>query len=167
MSTLDTWRIGRSKGLCSACGKEFAPSQGLFSALREEGEEFARLDFCQSCWPGQPPEGFFCHWKTRRPEPRQKQVLDTGLMLEFFDRLDGAEAENKKVFRFVLALYLMRRKELKLIGSERPERADGRETLVFERRSSGDRARVENPDLGEEQLQEAAARLGSLLNADL
>jgi hypothetical protein len=164
MSTLETWRISRSKGLCSACGKEFAPSQGLFSALREEGEEFARLDFCHACWPGQRPDGFFCHWKTRRPEPQQKQVLDTSLMLEFFDRLEGAEAENKKVFRFVIALYLMRRKELKLIG---PERSDGREMLVFERRSSGQKAKVENPNLGEEQLQEAAAQLGSLLNADL
>lgn len=167
MSTLDTWRIGRSKGLCSVCGREFTPRQGLYSALREEGEEFARLDFCQSCWSGRPPEGFFCHWKTRRPEQRQKQVLDTALMLEFFDRLEGAEAESKKVFRFVLALYLMRRKELKLIGPERSERADGRETLVFERRSSGEKVRVENPDLGEEQLQEAAAQLGNLLNADL
>ncbi len=164
MTALETWRIGRSKGLCSACGKEFAPNQGLYSALREEGEEFARLDFCQGCWPGQAPGDFFCHWKTRRPEPQQKQVLDTGLMLEFFDRLEGAEAENKKVFRFVIALYLMRRKELKLIG---PERSEGKETLVFERRSTGDKVRVENPNLGEEQLQEAAAQLGSLLNADL
>ena len=164
MSSLETWRISRSKGLCCACGRDFAPSQPLFSALREEGEGFARHDFCNSCWPGQQAAAFFCHWKTRRPEPQQKQVLDTGLMLEFFDRLEGAEAENKKVFRFVVALYLMRRKELKLIG---PERVDDREMLAFERRSSGARTRVDNPNLGEEQLQQAAAQLGSLLNADL
>jgi hypothetical protein len=164
MAALETWRIGRSKGLCAACGKELPPGRPLFSALREEGEGFARCDFCPDCWPAQRPEGFFCHWKTRRPEPQQKRLLDTGLMVEFFDRLEGAEAQNKKVFRFVIALYLMRRRELKLIG---PERSEGKETLVFERRSKGDKVRVENPNLGEEQLQEAAAQLGSLLNADL
>ena len=66
--------------------------------------------------------------------------------------------------RFPVALYLMRRKELKLLG---PERTDERELLVFQRRSSGEKARVENPNLGEEQLQEAAGQLSSLLNADL
>jgi hypothetical protein len=164
MSPVETWRISRSKGCCSSCGKEFAPSQGLFSALREEGEDFARQDYCQSCWPARQTEAFFCHWKTRRPQPQQKQVLDVGLMLEFFDRLEGAEAENKKAFRFVIALYLMRRKELKLVG---PERVDGRQVLAFERRSTGQMALVEDPGLDEGQLQEAAAHLGSLLNADL
>ena len=164
MSAVETWRISRGKGVCCACGKEFRPNQGLFSALREEGEEFSRHDFCQSCWPAQPEGGFFCHWRTRRVLPEQKQALDTGLMMEFFDRLEGAEAPNKKVFRFVVALYLMRRKELKLLG---PERTDGRELLVFQRRASGEKVRVENPNLGEEQLQEAAAQLSSLLSADL
>ena len=164
MSAVETWRISRGKAACCACGKEFQPNQGLFSALREEGEEFLRHDFCPSCWPAQQEASFFCHWRTRRAQPEQKQALDTGLMLEFFDRLEGADAANKKVFRFVVALYLMRRKELKLLG---PERTDERELLVFERRSSGEKTRVENPNLGEEQLQEAAAQLSSLLSADL
>jgi hypothetical protein len=164
MSAFETWRISRSKGLCSACGSEFSPSQGLFSALREQGEDFARHDFCSPCWGGQHEAEFFCHWKTRRPQPEQRQVLDTELMVEFFERLEGAEGENKKVFRFVVALYLMRRKELKLLGAERP---DGREMLAFEQRRSGRKTLVETPDLSEEQLQEAAAQLNGLLNADL
>ena len=124
MSAVETWRISRGKAACCACGKEFQPNQGLFSALREEGEEFLRHDFCPSCWPAQQEASFFCHWRTRRAQPEQRHALDTGLMLEFFDRLEGADAANKKVFRFVVALYLMRRKELKLLG---PERTDERE----------------------------------------
>lgn len=164
MSVFETWRITRSKALCCACGKGFSPSQSLFSALRDEGEDFARQDFCSPCWDGQQTDAFFCHWKTRRAEPEQKQVLDSELMLDFFDRLEGAQGENKKAFRFVVALYLMRRKELKLLGAER---LNDREMLAFERRGSGRKTLVETPDLSEEQLQEAAAQLSRLLNADL
>jgi len=164
VSVFETWSVSRSKPFCCVCGTEFRPSQSLFSALREEGEEFERRDFCPSCWDQQRTDAFFCHWKTRRAQPERKQVLDTDLMLDFFDRLEGAAAENKKVFRFVLALYLMRRKELKLLGTER---VDDKEMLAFQRRRSGAKTLVETPDLTEEQLQEAAARLGNLLNADL
>ena len=61
MSAVETWRISRGKAACCACGKEFQPNQGLFSALREEGEEFLRHDFCPSCWPAQQEASFFCH----------------------------------------------------------------------------------------------------------
>ena len=66
--------------------------------------------------------------------------------------------------RFVLALYLMRRKELKLLQDDGGGGPGG---LVLQRRSSGDRVRVENPNLTEEQIEAASAQLSQLLNAGL
>lgn len=159
----DSWRITKSRGACSRCGEEFAANRVLFSGLKEEEGELTRRDFCPDCWE-QDDAGFFCFWRTRRPEAEQKQTVDTDLMLEFFDRLDRPDTEKKGALRFVLALYLMRRKELKLLQVERD---GGGESLVLQRRSSGGKARVANPGLTEEQIQETAAHLGHLLNADL
>ncbi|MCK4374756.1 MAG: hypothetical protein KAX19_05480, partial [Candidatus Brocadiae bacterium] len=75
--------------------------------------------------------------------------MDTDLMLEFFDRLERPDSDMKRTLRFVLALYLMRRKELKLVEVSRGDT----ESLVLERRSSGDKVEVENPNLTEEQIE--------------
>jgi len=85
-------------------------------------------------------------------------------MLEFFERLERADTAKKRTLRFVLALYLMRRKELKLTGVERGPQG---EFLVLRRRSDGRETRVLNPGLSEQQLQETSAHLSQLLNAAL
>ena len=129
---LETWRISKNRGECGHCGSEFRENAVFYS------------------------------WRTRRASVQRKQVVDTELMLEFFDRLKGGATEQKRVFRFVLALYLMRRKELKLL--EIGHHGGG---LVFERRRSGEKVEVADPSLTEEQIQEAAVQLSRLLSAGL
>lgn len=160
----ETWRISAGQGACSGCGEEFAAREPFFSALLDEGDEFLRRDFCPRCWQQRPEEEFFCHWKTRHPEPDRKQRLDTDLMMQFFRRLEGAAEQRKRLFRFVLALYLLRRKELKLAEVER---GGDEEALVFEQRSSEEQFRVENPGATEQQLEETAAGLSRLFDAEL
>ncbi len=172
---LDNWRITRNGDQCTRCERPFARNRTLYSCLVEEQEGLARLDFCASCWEGREegdpaPGGVepFCFWRTRRAPRQQKQVVDTELMMEFFNRLEagavsGDEAGGqKRAFRFVLALYLMRRKELKLLEVSHEGGA-----LIFERKSSGDKVEVADPGMTEEQIQESAGQLTSLLNAGL
>jgi len=161
---LDAWNITKSLDACSYCGRELAENRPFYSALSENEGDLARSDFCAACWDRTDNEPFFCFWRARRNPRARKRTVDTGLMIEFFDRLAQPDSEKKKVFRFVLALYLMRRKEFKLTGIRR---GDGREEMVFSRRSSGDEAVVENPGLDEEQIQEASEQLTGLLNAAL
>jgi len=161
---VETWHITKSGDCCCACGKEFARDRLLFSCLVENEAGFERRDLCPDCWETAAPETVFCFWRTRRAVAERKPVLDTAVMLEFFERLGGAREEQKRAFRFVLALYLMRRKELKLIEVSRDS---AREALVLERRSDGRRVEVENPGITEERLQDIAARLSELLNACL
>jgi hypothetical protein len=161
---LETWRITKSKGACCGCGAELAPNRAFFSCLIEEQSEFVRHDYCSVCWEKEAPGHPFCFWRGRLAATEPDQRVDTDLMLEFFDRLEQADTEEKATFRFVLALYLMRRKELKLVEVRR---ADGGENLVFQRRSSGQKVEVEQPGLTEEQIRQAAGKMGELLNASL
>lgn len=161
---LETWRITKAKGACCGCGAGLAPNRAFFSCLIEEQSEFVRHDYCSVCWEKEPPGDAFCFWRGRRGPAEPDRRVDTDLMLEFFDRLEQADTEEKTAFRFVLALYLMRRKELKLVEARR---TDGCEHLVFQRRSSGQKVEVEHPGLTEEQVHEAAERMGELLSASL
>ncbi len=160
----ESWTITRSRGACSACRQELPPKRTFFSCLNEEKDDFVRSDFCPACWEKQDSARCFCFWRSRRAEPDQKPTLDTGLMLEFFDRLARPDNDRKRTFRFVLALYLMRRKELKLLRVERD--AEG-ESLVFQRRSSGEELSVADPAMMEDQIQETSRHLNQLLSAEL
>jgi hypothetical protein len=160
----ETWHITKGADCCCGCGREFAANRLLFSCLIEADSDFERRDLCADCWESGAPADLFCFWRTRRTTTVRKPVLDAGMMFEFFDRLEGSDDEQKQAFRFVLALYLMRRKELKLVEASR---GDEREVLVFRRRADGQRVEVENPGITEERLEEIASRLSQLLNACL
>ena len=161
---LSTWRITKSGNSCCTCGKDLPENRLFFSCLIEEGGEFERRDLCPTCWEEHPPAAPFCFWRTRRAHVQRKPVLDTEAMFGFFERLEGAETQKKRLFRFVLALYLMRRKELKLLQVRRDGEA---ELLILERRTSRARVEVDNPGVTEECLQETAAQLSELLSTCL
>ena len=160
----ESWRIRKSSTACCRCGEEFADGQPLFSCLVEEEGEWARQDYCRRCWEGEPDREAFCFWRSRRAAVAKKPVVDTELMMQFFDRLDNPDSDRKKAFRFVLALYLMRRKELKLVQVTHSE---GREELTLQKRATSEQTRVESPGLTEEQVQQTATQLNELLDADL
>ena len=164
MTLSQQWRVAPSRGACSRCAAEFPEEGVFFSALSESEEGLARRDYCRDCWQEADGDGHFCFWRTRRPPADEEPVLDTELMLDFFDRLRSADTEEKVAFRFVLALSLMRRRELKL---QEVARGPEGEDLVLRKRRSGEQVKVHNPELDEEQIQAAAARLGQLFDARL
>lgn len=161
---VETWHITKGADCCCGCGKPFAANRLLYSCLLEVGDDFERRDLCADCWDAGAPANVFCFWRTRHTEAVRKPVIDTAVMTEFFDRLEGTQDDQKRAFRFVLALYLMRRKELKLLEVRR---GDDKETLVLQRRAGKQRVEVENPGITEERLEEIASRLSQLLNACL
>ncbi len=164
MALAEQWSVARSAGTCRRCEAEFPEGALFFSALSEGDDGFVRRDFCPDCWETGDPGAFFCFWRTRRPVAESKPVVNTDLMLDFFDRLAHADSEEKRAFRFVIALSLMRRKELKLVEVAR--RQEG-ESLVLQKRSTGENVEVRNPELTEDQIQAAAAQLAQLFDANL
>jgi len=159
----DDWKLAKGQPHCSSCRGEFGDGRPLFSALSERNQDFVREDFCPSCWEQAKEREFFSFWKTyRRAEERRPQVR-TEVVLDFFEKLQDGESEHRKELRFVLALYLTRRRALKLVGVSRE---GGLELIEFRRPRRDETFKVENPQLTEEQIGAATDRLKELFQAE-
>ena len=86
-------KLPRRSTSCEACEESFEPGSVYFSRI--DGE--MRHDFCPSCWE---PQGEF--WQGKIPLLKERSRDEKALNL-FRKRED---------FRYLLALYLERRKEL-------------------------------------------------------
>ena len=157
------WNIAKSRRVCT-CGRELAENEVYYAALYEQGEEFSRRDYCETCWDKARAEsGFFSFWKTAVPPKEQKRRLFAGdeVLLDFFLRLENAQEEQHRHFLYLLALILMRKKLLKF---EDIERTDDQEFLCL-RLPREDRVfRVPNPKLSEEQIEALKGKLSEVLD---
>ena len=116
------WEVERATGRSTVSGRPLEEGEEFYSVLLEEGETFRRVDYGLDEWEG-PPEGAFCHFRTRMPirQKRKRLLVDDEVLLAFFTRL-ARETEPVRVqFRFVLALILMRKRLLKYEGTEQRE----------------------------------------------
>jgi hypothetical protein len=148
---------------CAQTGRELKPGETYFSLLTETQQGFARLDYAAEAWQG-PPEGSIGFWRSKVPAEtggRRRQIVDDSVVMEFFERLDGAEDATKQDFRYILALLLMRKKILKLAGVTRE---GDREILVLRTASGSTEHRVVNPGLTEPQLEAVQAEVQQILH---
>jgi hypothetical protein len=119
---------------------------------------------CSVCWDRAERTRFFSFWRTRRLPQPQPARIDAGVVMDLFERVHGGGGPDRPDMAFVLALYLTRRKALKLVGLRRD--AD-REMLRFRRPGSEDELLVENPGLEEDQIEATTAELKELLQGRL
>lgn len=159
------WQVEPATGRCAITGRTFEEGDEFHTVLVENGETFTRADYSVEAWKG-PPDGAFCHFKTRVPvkEKRKKLLVDDQVLGGFFRRL-AKETEPVRVhFRFVLALILMRKRLLRYEGSSIE---DGAEVwrMTFPRESEVHR--VVNPRLTDEQIESVSQQLGAILHSDM
>lgn len=136
---------------CAQSGRELKPGEFYYSVLSESPEGFSRNDYSAEAWTG-PRDGAIGFWRSKVPESTGKkhaQLVDDSVILEFFNRLSGEQEAYKINFRYILALLLVRKKVLKLVGVARDS---DREVLVLRLPATGEQHRVVNPELTEEQL---------------
>lgn len=159
------WEIKKTLGQCFGTGRELAVEEEYFAALVETPEGLERRDFCMAYWQEKKPE-VYCFWRTRMPDPEVKKQLfiDNEMLLAFFDRLAEETEPEKKNFRFVLMLILMRKKRLKY-DSSRME--DGREIWTVKVTGQDRTEEVENPHLTDEQVEQLSAQMSQILQSDL
>jgi len=159
------WEVAKPAGVCAVTGREIAEGEEFYTALFEEGDSFRRADYCLDAWQG-PPEGSFCHFKSRLPvkEKRKKLLVDNEVLLNFFQRLAGEEQEARVQFRFVLALILMRKRLLRYEGSTTE---NGVETWNMMLVRDHSQHQVVNPRLTEEQIESVSGQLGAILHTDM
>jgi len=142
---------------CAATGRELSPGEAYYSALVPDGEGWRRLDYAAETWQGPPPEAVGW-WKSQRPDARRVHWAPNDVLLEFFDRLEG-QAENQDL-RYVLALFLVRRRVMRLEETQTDDQ--GHEVLVLScpRRESTHQVPAVVPDEARiNQIQDELARL--------
>jgi len=159
------WEVQPAAGRCALTGRKLQEGEEFYSALFEEGETFRRVDYSPESWKG-PPEGSYCHFKSRIPvkEKRKKLLVDNDILASFFLRL-GDDAEPARVqFRFVLALILMRKRLLRYEGSKVEAGVEVWRMVLLTDRSEH---RVVNPRLTDEQIEGVSSQLSAILHGDM
>jgi len=154
------YEIGRFTGVCAATGEVLEPGAAcvatLAEAIHEDGspaEGFVRQDFTPAAWEaGHRPERLFSFWRTAVPHPDapKRLAVDEGVLIDLLTRLEGDERPTRLAFRFVVALILLRKRQLRQIGRERV-------TMALPRRIDGDIASSARPESDSDAPEHAAA----------
>ena len=148
--------------LCAATGRELKPGDRFHAHLTERDGKFVRTDYAAEVWPGAPPEAV-AHWSGRVPaddKPR-KPVVNDEVLLGCFDRLkDAADADGLN-FRYVAALFLMRRKRFRFEDVAHDD--DGRDVLLLKDARGGAIHQVIDPRLTDEQIAAVQAEVFRVL----
>lgn len=157
------WQVQRSARVCAATGRELAVGETYFSVLREAGETFSRQDFSLEAWPGVDKSALFGYWRTQAREAeednRRRLVIDVEAFYTFFASLEGQEEAHRRVFRYLVALILTRKRVLRLDSIEKTPEGDY--LLLRDRKADRD-IRVFCPEATEEQLRQAQENLNQI-----
>jgi hypothetical protein len=159
------WKVSKPSPECAACNRPLEEGD-VHSALRDNGIDFDRLDFCPSCWEAQRTEGFHSYWKTRlvRDEKARKKVQYVGpdVLLDIFRKL-VAGGEGKEVFTFLLGMVLVQKRVLKYVRAGRKE---GREVVHLRHTRTGDDYEILHPDVTEEEMEKARQSFHEILKTE-
>lgn len=158
------YEISRSTGRCAVTRRELKEGESYYVVLIETAEAFERRDYSVDSWDG-PPDGAFCYWRARVPvKAKGPIVIDHGVLIHLFQRLEQEESEMKQKFRFVLALLLMRKRMLKFEQTTQ----DG-ENEYWQMRLMMDQSvhRVVNPRLTDEEIERLSVQLTALLSGEV
>ena len=165
---MNEWEIDKPLGQCYGTGTKIAYGEEYFGALVETDQGLARRDFCADYWQSQKPD-VFCYWKTKLPYPDQKKqrFVDDEMLMAFFERLENETEQEKRNFRFVLALVLMRKRCLKYDTTRIEEGKEIWRLRIVGDKSAERRIEVINPQLDEEQIEQLSSQIGQILQMEL
>jgi len=164
--------IARPTGRCAATGAAIEPGQAFVATLVETDDGLTRLDYSPAAWEKgarpEPPLLFVGSWRTVMPEHdvKPRMFIDDDALNDLFEQLGEATETRRLALRYVLALILIRKRLLRLEGSDgstmlvRPKGVD----LPPDRGGDGPPlVRVDDPGLDEQTLNEVTEQLGVVL----
>lgn len=166
------YELGRRHEACAATGVPLKPGDRYVAVLIEnaESDELGRLDYALGAWEGgarpEPPNQVYAYWHATVPEPDAKPGLsiDASSVMSVFEQLDEPDDPKRLALRYVLALMLMRKKKLVLVGQE--TREDGTKVTLLKERGAGEDPpiiEVIDPRLDDETLASVAEQLEPIL----
>lgn len=159
------WEIKRPLGVCAGTEKTIAPGEEYIATLVETEQGLQRRDYCLDYWGRIKPD-VYCYWKSTMPvgEQKKKLFINDDMLMAFFERLENETDEEKLSFRFVLTLILMRKRILKYDSSSS---IDGKERWTLRIAGRSEEAKVVNPHLTEDKIEQLSGQLGQILQVEL
>jgi hypothetical protein len=157
------WSINKGSHNCFLCEKTFPEEEVYLSALYDENNAFLRKDFCVECWDKKDSEDSFSYWKTKiskKPE-KVERYAKIDVFYDLFNKLENEKDLSRVNFRYVLSLYLMRKKVLKLISTHK---SDEKEYLVLHDAKEDKDTEVLKPMLNKEEVLAVTDEIGKLVN---
>jgi hypothetical protein len=145
------YQITANTRRCAITGRELRPGEKVYTVLLDREGKFVRQDYSSEAWHGPPADAFgFWVGKVQGSETQRRPPIDDELLLDCFRRLEGQEETQRVQFRYVVALLLLRRKQLKF---EEARTESGREILKLKCARSREVYEVVNPGLNDDQME--------------
>ena len=161
------WKVNRSQRVCAVSSRVFEAGDSFFSALKEEEDSFIRLDYAEDIWPEVDKSAFFSYWKAHIPEKGQekknKLKIDTEAFYTFFCSLQNQEKSSNRLFAYLLALILVRKRLLRL--EEIEKHSEGEHLIIYDTRKK-EELRIEVPEVTAEAMNEAKNRLEEIFECN-
>jgi hypothetical protein len=157
------YEIANSSKRCARTGKELQPGERYMAMLFDRDGLLVREDVSLEAWTAPPAEAF-AWWQTRVPEDgaARPAIIDDGLVYDCFVRLNGDTEPQKANFRYVLSLWLLRKRKLKF---EEVQRVEGQDWLLLRESKTKKVHRVLDPHLNEEAIGQVQEEVQTMLRA--
>ena len=157
---------------CAETERRFQPGETYVATLTEspESEEMLRLDYGLEAWEigARPPHAPIAVWRSVEADgqPQQNLLPGTDELFAMFEGMDGEAEGRAAVFRYLLALMLMRKRILRLADQRVGDR--GRPVLQLVRRGVPKGAPPElfdvtDPGMDEDAIAAGIQELGTVL----
>jgi hypothetical protein len=169
-----TYEVSRPSGVCAATGRVIEIGEPFVAALVERLPDghLERVDYSSQAWaegarPG-PGSRLIGTWRgTMRPaEGPRRSLIDDAELLDLFEQLAPATEVRQQAFRYILALILIRKRLLRMVGTLGS--GAGGLMLVQMSKAAGGGAddpplEVIDPGLDDQTIADATEQLGAVM----
>ena len=157
---------------CAETHRRFQPGEAYVATLTDspDSEELVRLDYGIEAWEGgaRPPRAPIAVWRSVETDGRTQQTLLPGPdeLFAMFEGMDDEAGGRGAVFRYLLALMLMRKRVLRL--ADQRVGKEGRPVLQLAKRVGPKGAppemfEVTDPGMDEDAIAAGINELGTVL----
>lgn len=166
MAINENWNIRGRSHVCAHTERPFAEGDTFYTALFEEGpeKELVRRDYSADAW--KELEGTltpFSFWKSTYDPPKTEgrvEVVEKESAEALLRRLVEEDSITTENTRYILAVMLERKKQLRQTGTRETEDAT---FLVYEHPKSGEVYIIRDPELKLDQLETVQTEVSRLL----
>lgn len=165
-----TYPIGKCTGVCTVTGTSIKPGDVYIATLCEghNPDDFLRADFSLVAWEsGARPHRLFCFWRTRMATPDDHRILiDDDALISLFNRLEGDVEPQRRAYRFVIGLILIRKRILRVLPSKSGDTPCEWRVRMRDDPEDSPAIVLADPSLSEEQIRSMAEQLGEILRGN-